>query len=136
MKRNHLTLKIFSLIVLTDVMDSIAQLLMKKGLVSTGINSVTFGNIAEFAIRNASSFLVWAGVLIFTLNFFIWIVVLYKIDLSIAMPAGSTSYIFVPLAAMLFLHEHVGLVRWIGICCIVCGICFVSQSKRPAEKGL
>ena len=118
MKKSRLTLKIFSLIVLCDVVDSIAQLLMKKGLLSS------------------SSFLVWAGVLIFALNFFIWIAILYKVDLSIAMPAGSVSYILVPLAAMLFLHEHVGLVRWIGICCIVCGIYFVSQSKRPAEKAL
>ena len=118
MKKSRLTLKIFSLIVLCDVVDTIAQLLMKKGLLIS------------------SSFLVWAGVLIFALNFFIWIAILYKVDLSIAMPAGSVSYILVPLAAMLFLHEHVGLVRWIGICCIVCGIYFVSQSKRPAEKAL
>lgn len=118
MKKSRLTLKIFSLIVLCDIMDSIAQLLMKKGLLGV------------------SSLLVWAGVLIFALNFFVWIVILYKIDLSIAMPAGSISYLFVPLAAMLFLHEHVGLVRWIGICCIMCGIYFVSQSKRPAERSV
>lgn len=121
MKKNYLTLKIFSLIILSDVVDSIAQLLMKKGLVDMGINSI---------------FIVWAGVLVFALNFFIWMVILYKVDLSIAMPAGSVSYIFVPLAAMLFLHEHVSLLRWIGICCIVCGIYFVSRSKRPIEKSL
>ena len=134
MKDNRLTLKIFSLIVLNDVVDTIAQLIMKKGLIGTGIDSVTFGNIAEFAARNAASLLVWLGVLIYALNFFIWIVVLYKVDLSIAMPVGSTSYILVPLAAMLFLHEHVDLTRWIGICCVMCGIYFVSRSKKSPEK--
>ena len=135
MKDNRLTLKIFSLIVLNDVVDTIAQLIMKKGLIGTGIDSVTFGNIAEFAARNAASLLVWLGVLIYALNFFIWIIILYKIDLSIAMPAGSTSYILVPLAAILFLHEHVDLVRWIGICCVVCGVYFVSQSKKSQKEG-
>ncbi len=135
MKKNYLTLKIFSLILLNDAVDAIAQLVMKKGLVSTGISSVTFDNAAEFLIRNASSLLVWAGVLIYALSFFIWIVILYKIDLSIAMPVGSASYIFVPLAAILFLHEHVGIVRWIGIFCIMGGIHFVSRSNRPAGEG-
>lgn len=131
MKKNYLTLKIFSLIVVNDVVDTIAQLVMKKGLIDTGIHSVTFSNIAEFLSRNASSLLVWLGVLIYALNFFIWIIILYKIDLSIAIPVGSTSYVFVPLAAMLFLHEHVDITRWIGIFSIVCGIHFVSQSNRP-----
>ena len=133
MKKNYLTLKIFSLIVLNDVVDTIAQLIMKKGLGTTGINVITFSNVIEFLTKNATSILVWLGVFIYALNFFIWIVVLYKIDLSIAMPVGSTSYIFVPLAAMLFLHEQVGIARWIGIFCIVCGIHFVSQSNR--RKG-
>ena len=135
MKTSHLTFKIFCLIVLNDIVDTIAQLIMKKGLIHTGISSVGLGNIAEFATRNASSAIVWLGVLVYILNFFIWIVILYKIDLSIAMPVGSTSYIFVPIAAMLFLHEHVGLMRWAGILCIILGIQFVSQSKRPARDG-
>lgn len=134
MKSNHLTLKIFSLIVLNDIGDTIAQLLMKKGLVNTGIGSVGLGNIAEFAAKNASSLLLWLGILVYALNFFIWIVILYKIDLSIAMPVGSTSYIFVPIMAILFLHEHISPVRWIGILCIILGIHFVSQSKKPAKE--
>ncbi len=134
MKKNHLTLKIFSLIVLNDIVDTIAQLIMKKGLVQTGISPVTLSNIAEFVTRNISSTLVWLGVLIYALNFFIWIIILYKIDLSIAMPVGSTSYIFVPLAAILFLHEYVCPIRWIGILCIILGIHFAAQSKKGAES--
>ena len=115
--KSHLTLKIFLLIVLSDIVDTAAQLIMKKGLVD-------------------SSLLVWIGVLIYVLNFFIWIVILYKIDLSIAMPMGSISYILVPIAAILFLHERVDLLRWAGIGCIVLGIYFVAQSKKPAEGAV
>ena len=136
MNKSRLTLKIFLLIALNDVVDAIAQLFMKKGLVQTGMDSVTFANIAEFTARSASSWLVWLGIFVFALGFFIWIVVLYKIDLSIAMPVGSISYILVPLVAMVFLHERVGLVRWVGIFCIIVGIHFVSQSRKPAEEGL
>jgi len=135
MKKSHLTLKIFALIVLNDLGDTLAQLIMKKGLVRTGISSVTLGNLADFAAGNASSFLVWLGVLVYVLNFFIWIVILYKIDLSIAMPVGSFCYIFVPITAIFFLHEHVGLIRWAGIFLIALGIHFVSQSTKAAKEG-
>ena len=135
MKSSGLTLKIFLLIVLNDVGDTIAQLLMKKGLIKTGIDNVNLGNIVEFAARNVSSPLVWLGIFVFIVNFFIWIIILSRVDLSIAMPVGSTSYIFVPIAAMFFLHEHVSVLRWAGIILIVLGIHFVSQSQR-SERGM
>lgn len=113
--KSHLTLKIFLLIILSDFVDTAAQLIMKKGLAG-------------------SPLLTGIGVLVYVLNFFIWIVILYKVDLSIAMPVGSFSYILVPIAAIIFLNERVDLLRWAGICCIVLGIYFVTQSKKPAGR--
>ncbi|MCX5666068.1 MAG: EamA family transporter [Candidatus Omnitrophica bacterium] len=133
MKSSHLTLKIFCLIVLNDLIDTVAQVLMKKGLVHTGIDSVNLSNVVEFAVKNASSPFLWLGIFVFALNFFVWIVILYKVDLSIAMPVGSFCYIFVPVCAMLFLHESISPVRWAGIVCIILGIHFVSQSKKSTE---
>lgn len=130
MKQSHLTFKIFLLIVLNDVGDTIAQFFMKMGLAQTGISSVTFSNLAEFVTKNFFSGFLWLGIIIFALNFFAWIIILYKVDLSIAMPVGSTSYIFVPVVAALFLNEHISILRWIGISLIILGIHFVSQSKK------
>ena len=134
MKNSGITLKIFLLIVLNDIGDTLAQFLMKKGLNQTGIDSINLTNIAEFAAKNAASPLIWLGVFVFALNFFLWIAILSRVDLSIAMPVGSTSYIFIPIVAMLFLHEHVSLLRWAGIILIVLGIHFVSQSRRAEER--
>ncbi len=136
MKNNSLTLKVFLLIVLNDIGDTIAQLLMKKGLSHTGIDSVNINNIAEFSSKNAASPLIWIGIFVFILNFFVWIVILSRVDLSIAMPVGSTSYIFVPIAAMIFLHEHVSLMRWAGIALIIMGIHFVSQSRSSERSAV
>ena len=136
MKNNGLTLKIFLLIVLNDIGDTIAQLFMKKGLNHTGIDNIGLGNMTEFMAKGASSPLIWLGLFIFALNFFVWIVILSRVDLSIAMPVGSTSYIFVPIVAMIFLHEHISLLRWAGIALIVVGIHFVSQSRKAPREGL
>ena len=135
MKKSHLTLKVFFLIVLNDLIDTVANLLMKKGLIQTGIGSVNLGNIAEFAARSASSAFLWLGILVYMLNFFIWIVILYKIDISIAMPVGSFCYLLVPLTAIVFLHEHMSPARWIGIAFIMLGIHFVSQSKKSVKEA-
>lgn len=134
MKHPALTLKVFALIILNDIGDTIAQLAMKKGLDGTGILSVGLANFAEFAASASASGLVWLGGAVYIFNFFIWLLILYKIDLSVAMPVGSTCYIFVPLGAMVFLGEHVGALRWIGIICIAAGIHFVSQSKKSGGK--
>ena len=129
MKTNHLTLNVFLLIALNDLCNTVAQLIMKKALMHTGISSVGLNNIVEFVARNASSPALWVGIIIYSMNFFIWITVLFKIDLSIAMPVGSMSYIMVAIAAMLFLHEHVSLIRWFAVLCIILGVYFSSRSK-------
>ncbi len=134
--RKHLTLKIFSLIILNDIVDSVAQFAMKKGLLSTGIDSITLGNMMEFVSKGASSIVLWCGIALYAANFFIWIIILYKVDLSIAMPVGSTCYIIVPIIAIVFLHEQMGLVRWLGILCIILGIHFVAQSKKSASESI
>ena len=140
MKTANISLKILFLIVLNDIGDSIAQLFLKKGFMGSGMTSVGLSNISEFISRNISSPWVWVGLFIYMMNFFIWIIVLYRVDLSVAMPVGSTSYIFIPILAVLFLGEHVSLLRWAGTILIAVGIYFVlkspSSKKQGAQEGL
>jgi len=105
---------------------------MKKGLSQGGISSIDFNNLFAFAFSALSSWLVWAGILIYIINFLLWLVILYRIDLSIAVPVGSTVYIFIPILAIIFLHEQVSPLRWVGIALIILGIHFTSQSKSEA----
>ncbi len=130
MKNNPLTWKLFFLIVSTDVLDSISQLFMKKGLVATGIGSVNLSNALDFIWHNASSPMVWLGLLCYAFTFFIWIVVLCQVDLSVALPLGSTSYIMIPIIAIIFLKESISPLRWVGIVLVIMGIHFVSKSKQ------
>lgn len=136
MKKSALTLKIFLLIVVNDIGESIAQLFMKKGLTQTGIHSVGLDNVREFILQNASSWLVWLGIIIYTLNFLIWIVILSRVELSVASPVGSTGYVIIPLAAALFLNERIGLLRGSGIALIALGVHLVSKSTQPAPEIL
>ena len=120
----------FLLIVMTDICESMAQTCFKKGLIQTGITSVNLQNLVEFLLASASSPFVWAGILIFIVNFFLWFAVLSRIDLSVAFPIGSTSYILVPIFSMVFLNETISPMRWVAIILIIAGIHYVSQSAK------
>ena len=130
MKKGHLTLKVFALIMLNDILDSVGQLCMKKGSALTGISVVTFHNIIEFGLRSLSSWLIWSGILIYLVSFILWLVIIYRIDLSIALLLGSAAYVLVPIMSIIFLHEVVSPVRWFGIAFVILGIYFISQSKQ------
>ena len=130
MAKKGLTFKIFSLMLVTDVGESAAQLLMKKGLAHTGMTVIHPATVFDFLVRNAVSPLLWLGIFFYALTFFIWIVVLAHVDLSMAMPLASTSYILIPFMAMIFLHESIAPLRWIGIFFIILGIRSVAKSKQ------
>jgi drug/metabolite transporter (DMT)-like permease len=130
MKKNHITFKVFLLIIATDINESIAQIFLKKGLNWVGMDNITTGNLADFFLKSFTSPFVWAGMAVFLINFFLWITVLSRVDLSVAFPVGSTSYIYVPLLSILFLHEVMNPMRWAGIILIIAGIHFVSKSTH------
>lgn len=67
------------------------------------------------------------------LTFIIWSTILSKIDLSIAVPIASFSYILVPLASIFFLHEEMSLLDWTGIFFILTGVIIVSRSTKRVE---
>lgn len=130
MKKGHLTLKIFLLIVATDILESISQIFFKKGVLL--FPNLHLNNIAEFILFLkcvVSSPMIWMGFIVMTVNFFLWMLVLNKVDLSVAFPVGSTSFLFVPVAAIFFLHENIGTLRWLGVILIIIGIFFVSKSS-------
>lgn len=132
--RSPLTLNIFLAIVLTDIFESLTQLFFKKGTIAVEITNVTLANFFDFAGGMITNGNLWLGILFFLANFIVWMVVLSRIDLSIAFPVGSTSHILVPLAAMFFLGESVSPLRWAGIFLIVAGICLIQRSSLGREE--
>lgn len=129
-------LKVIALILVKDTIESFGDLFFKKGALATGINDVVFSNIIEFAARITSNQWLWIGILFYLANFFLWIVLLSRVDLSIAFPMSSFTYIIVPVLAIIFLKEQVHLIRWAGIFFIIIGITLTSRSAGGAEGAL
>jgi len=119
---------------LSDTLETLTHFLFKKGVLAQGqIEVDSFLTAKGFIFAAFSSPYLWLGLLSVLFIFIIWSVVLSKIDLSVAVPIASFSYILVPLTSALFLGEKVSILRWLGVFFILAGVIFVSLSTRHKE---
>lgn len=134
MFKKKLTLKIILFLLFSDALETLIHLCFKKGALAHDyfdVNSLADG--ITFLTGVFSSPFIWLGLLFVLLTFIVWSTILSKIDLSVAVPIASFSYILVPLTSSIILHEKVSLLRWVGVFFILVGVIFVSLSSREKE---
>lgn len=135
MFKKKLTLKIFLFLILTDILETLTQYCFKRGaLGGSGLEVSGLGALICFLKAVFSSPFLWAGLLSVLLTFIIWSTILSKIDLSVAVPIASFSYVLVPLVSIIALHEKIGILRWLGIFLILGGVIIVSLSSQEKEE--
>lgn len=133
-KIDSFLIKIVTLVVLKEIIESFGDLFFKMATLSTGIQNVALANVLEFASRITSNPWLWVGSALYLLNFFLWMVLLSRLDLSLAFPLSSLTYIIVPILAILFLKENVEPVRWAGIFLIIIGVSLAGRSAGNNRK--
>ncbi len=137
MFKKKLTLKIFLFLISTDILETFTHFCFKKSALTESEFYITkLLDIAIFLKGVFSSPFLWFGLLSVILTFIIWSTILSKIDLSVAIPVCSFSYILVPLVSIIFLHEKISILRWVGILFILIGVIFVSLSSKERETNL
>jgi drug/metabolite transporter (DMT)-like permease len=132
-KKSHLTLKIILLLVFTDTLEAFTQFCFKKSAISATDTTVySLQQAAGFVQSMLSSGYLWLGVASVILIFMIWSTVLSRIDLSVAVPIASFSYVLIPLISIFYFHEKISGLRWLGILFILIGVVAVSKSTEKA----
>jgi drug/metabolite transporter (DMT)-like permease len=130
MLEKKVTLKILLLLVASDILETAIHFFFKKGaLAQTDLSVVDLSSAVIFLKAVFSSPFLWAGLLTVAAVFVIWSTILSKIDLSVAVPIASFSYILVPVVSVIFLHEQISVLRWVGILSILTGVILVSLSS-------
>lgn len=104
----------------------IGQFLIKKGM--NLIGDTVSGNTTVFFFKAFTSPFVLGGLTFYVVSLLIWLVVLSKVNLSLAYPLISISYVLVLLVSWLFLNEAIPAVRWIGVGLIIAGVFFISRT--------
>lgn len=137
MRRKHLTLKIFFFLIFIDSLETFAQFCFKKSaLPVSGFEIKAINDVFHFASRLLPSPFLWLGLFSVLLIFTLWSTILSKIDLSVAVPVCSFSYITVPLVSLFFFHEKISMLRWTGILIILFGVMLVSLSSKQKKETL
>jgi multidrug transporter EmrE-like cation transporter len=118
------------LILISVTLAAIAQVTLKLGM-----NHVTEANGGQLALTGeslkqiATTGLVWLGLAIFGFSAVLWLFALSRASLSFAYPFAALGYVIIVAASILFLHEHVPLLGWVGVGCIVLGIVLIAQGS-------
>jgi len=136
MFKKRITVKILLFLIASDILETCTHYCFKKSTLP--VSELTISDIPSavtfFHAIIASHFL-WLGFLFVGLTFIVWSTILSKIDLSVAVPAASFSYILVPLTSIIFLHEQIDIMRWCGIGMILLGIIFASISSKEKQTA-
>lgn len=135
MKIKGVPLAVLVLLLLDEAADAFAQFCFKKTSLLVGRPELThLADVAGFVLGVAQNPYFWLGLVTVTVVLVSWLVVLSKVDLSVAIPLTSISYVFVALTSKFFLHEDISLVRWCGILLILVGVTCVSLSSGHGGK--
>ena len=131
MFKKKVTLKILLLLFASDILETAIHFFFKKGTLAQDVPPVAdLSSALVFLKAVSSSPFLWAGLFTVAAVFIIWSTVLSRIDLSVAVPIASFSYILVPVVSVIFLHEQISALRWAGILLILTGVILVSLSSK------
>jgi undecaprenyl phosphate-alpha-L-ara4N flippase subunit ArnE len=99
------------------------QVLLKFALQRMGAFSWTL----RFFVRNMDNWWLLACGICYGVSTFLWLYIVKHFPFSMAYPMISLSYVFGMLAAIVFFHEEVPLVRWAGVALIMAGCVLIAK---------
>lgn len=109
------------------------QLTLKAAMESIGrIGSAQVSDAGQTLMRALKEPLLWIGLILFGVSALFWLVVLSRVDLSLAYPFVGISYVVIVALARFIFNEQVPTLRWIGVSVIAIGIALIGFSSKTA----
>lgn len=127
-------LKFFIILFVGLVIESTGIVFLKKGMTQIGdMPRVNVSEVARIVKAGATNRYILLGVFFEALFFACLLVLMSGNDITFLWPMTSLTFVFSTVAAMLFLHERVSAVRWVGVLLIMVGAGFISWSEKAKE---
>jgi drug/metabolite transporter (DMT)-like permease len=122
------TLAEFGLLFLSLLASVGGQFLLKAGAVKLG--KVSAGNVISHIIGMVTTPEVLAGLALYGMGAIAYILLLTRVNLSVASPAIALSYVFAVLIGFFVFKEVIPVERVVGLGFIVCGVILVVWQKH------
>ena len=116
---------IIILFILYVILSSSGLILFKLGSIDPNINLSLFGFNIAFSIKSI------IGILCYGFSFVLWMFIVSKTDLTIAMPLSiAIVNTLVVVGSCIFLKEKITLMQGIGIFIVIFGVCLMSGGRK------
>jgi drug/metabolite transporter (DMT)-like permease len=109
------------------------HLLIKSGLSAAALTSAS-GSIWTRVLNCALQPEVAAGLLVYMLGSFCWMVAVAQQEISFLYPLSSMNYVLVVFASSAFFHESLSVKRLCGVGLIVLGMILMNRKERVSEQ--
>jgi drug/metabolite transporter (DMT)-like permease len=110
------------LVFISVFLGAMGQIAMKNG-----INGVEINAIIDLP-KIVSNIYVWLGLSLYGVSAVFWLVALTRFDVSYMYPLVSMGYVLTAVFAYVFLHESIGVYRWLGILLIIGGVLLIVRN--------
>ncbi|PAF48392.1 hypothetical protein BKH46_00315 [Helicobacter sp. 12S02634-8] len=113
------------LIVLSVALNAFAQLFIKKGMLTLGELHLDIA----FVLKALGSAYLWAGLFCYGVSVLTWMVVLSKVNVSVAYPFLGLGFVLTLVLAYWIFGEPLDVYKIIGIVLIGAGLVFLSMAR-------
>jgi len=117
------------LILLSVSLNAFAQLFIRQGMLKMGNIALKMDALWNMTVQAISNVYIWAGMLSYAISIFLWMVVLSKVNVSLAYPFLSIGYILTAIIAYFVFGEPLTWQKIAGILIICVGVIVLTYSK-------
>jgi multidrug transporter EmrE-like cation transporter len=120
--------KYIPLILSGVLLNALAQILLKKGMLGIGHFEIQFQNLFPIIQKVATNLYILLGLGSYVISVAVWLLVLSHVEVSYAYPFLSVGYVVVTLIGYFIFQESVSWMRITGILIIIVGVILLSRS--------
>src|SRR4051812_3311674 len=108
--------KLLVILLIGLVFESTGVVLLKKGMNRLGkVTTVNISEVIRIVKAAATNSHILLGIFFEALFFICLLILMSESDISFLWPMTALSFVFSTMAALLFLHERVTPLRWVGV---------------------
>ncbi|OGF97804.1 MAG: hypothetical protein A2Z06_00630 [Candidatus Glassbacteria bacterium RBG_16_58_8] len=121
-------MKNFLLLFICVALGVIGQLSLKHGMNAIGEIELDVARTPSLLLRSFGNPFVLLGYILYGISSLSWLIILSRVELSLAYPMISIGYVLVVILSRVLFDEHVTLLRFAGTLVICFGVFLMSRT--------
>ena len=117
------------LILSSVFLNALAQIFIRQGMLKLGSISFNMEQIWNMALSVFTNMYLLSGMFSYGISIILWMIVLSKVNVSLAYPFLSVGYVVTAVLAYLIFKEPLTVQKILGIAIICLGVVILTYSK-------